>query len=192
MACGHALASRVHRTSGSRATAAAPTRRGMPGRCLRTRRISRARCRFTTRPRRRAGCWCLTLIPAGPRTADGGAVRHDRQRAAAEVAAQAATIGELVARLGGQVLADVAPSGGRHVFVLFAAALPWRELRDLARAIALRFPAVDPAPMCSLGGQISPPGPGTSPGAGGCSLRRRRRQDGRRAPERARGVGRRC
>jgi hypothetical protein len=63
-----------------------------------------------------------------------------------------------VARYGGQVLADVAPGGGRHVFVLFAAGLPWRELRDLARAIALRFPAVDPAPMASLGGQISPPG----------------------------------
>jgi DNA-binding transcriptional ArsR family regulator len=77
---------------------------------------------------------------------------------AAEVAAQAASIAGLVARCGGQVLADVSPSGGRHVFVLFAAALPWRELRDLARAIALRFPAVDPAPMCSLGGQISPPG----------------------------------
>jgi hypothetical protein len=77
---------------------------------------------------------------------------------AAEVAAQAASIAELVTRYGGQVLADVSPSGGRHVFVLFAAALPWRELRDLARAVALRFPAVDPAPMASLGGQISPPG----------------------------------
>ncbi len=71
---------------------------------------------------------------------------------------QAAAIAALVARLGGQVLADVAPSGGRHVFVLFAAALPWRELRDLCRAIAARFPAVDPTPMSSLGGQISPPG----------------------------------
>jgi DNA-binding transcriptional ArsR family regulator len=101
----------------------------------------------------------LDLDPGRIRgTAHGGAVGHDRQRAAAEVAAQAATFGELVARLGGQVLADVAPSGGRHVFVLFAAALPWRELRDLARAAALRFPAADPAPMCSLGGQISPPG----------------------------------
>ena len=63
-----------------------------------------------------------------------------------------------MARCGGQVLADVAPSGGRHVFIVFAAALPWRELRDVARALAMRFPAIDPAPMCSLGGQISPPG----------------------------------
>ena len=74
------------------------------------------------------------------------------------MAAQAAAIAELVVRLGGQVLADVAPSGGRHVYAVFAAALPWRELRDLARAMAVRFPAVDVAPMCSLGGQISPPG----------------------------------
>ena len=74
------------------------------------------------------------------------------------MATQAAAIAALVARLGGQVLADVAPSGGRHVFIPFAAALPWRELRDLCRAIAARFPAVDPTPMSSLGGQISPPG----------------------------------
>ena len=63
-----------------------------------------------------------------------------------------------MARCGGQVLPDVAPSGGRHVFVVFAAALPWLELRDVARALALRFPSVDTAPMSSLGGQISPPG----------------------------------
>jgi hypothetical protein len=77
---------------------------------------------------------------------------------AAQVSAQAEAVTGLVARLGGQVLADVSPSGGRHAFVLFAAPLPWRELRDVARALALRFPAVDPAPMSSLGGQISPPG----------------------------------
>ena len=63
-----------------------------------------------------------------------------------------------MARCGGQVLADVSPSGGRHVFVVFAAALPWLELRDVARALALRFPSIDTAPMSSLGGQISPPG----------------------------------
>lgn len=85
-------------------------------------------------------------------------VRHDRERGAAEVAAQATAIGELVARLGGQVLADVSPSGGRHVFILFGAALPWRELCDVARAMAVRFPSIDAGPMCSLGGQISPPG----------------------------------
>src|SRR5713101_6014534 len=77
---------------------------------------------------------------------------------AAGVTAQAAALADLVARAGGRVLADVAPGGGRHVFAVFATALPWRELRDLARAISLRYPAVDPAPMAGLGGQISPPG----------------------------------
>ena len=77
---------------------------------------------------------------------------------AAEVSAQAAALEELLARLGGRYITDVSPSGGRHVFVLFAAPLPWLELRDVARAMALRFPSIDTAPMSSLGGQISPPG----------------------------------
>jgi hypothetical protein len=73
--------------------------------------------------------------------------------------AQAAELGQLLERLGARYVADVATStGGLHLYVPFAAALPWLELRDLARAIAVRFPAVDPAPMCSLAGQISPPG----------------------------------
>jgi hypothetical protein len=87
-----------------------------------------------------------------------GQHREHRPDPAAAVAAQAGGLAGLVARCGGRVLADAAPSGGRHVFVVFAAALPWRELRDLCRAVALRFPAVDPAPMASLGGQVSPPG----------------------------------
>ncbi len=82
--------------------------------------------------------------------------RHEHR--AAGVRAQAGALAALVARCGGQVLADVAPSGGRHVYVLFAAPLPWLELRDVVRALALRFPAIDPAPMSSPGGQISPPG----------------------------------
>ena len=77
---------------------------------------------------------------------------------AVQVSAQAGAIAGLIARLGGRCVTDVSPSGGRHLFAVFAAALPWRELRDVARALALRFPAVDPAPMTSLGGQISPPG----------------------------------
>ena len=75
-----------------------------------------------------------------------------------DVARQAVELGQLLGHLGAQVLADVAPSGGRHVLVLFAEALPWYELRDLARAMALHFPAIDVNPMSSLGGQISPPG----------------------------------
>jgi hypothetical protein len=77
---------------------------------------------------------------------------------AAQVSAQAEAIAGLIARLGGRCVTDVSPSGGRHVFAMFAAALPWRELRDVARALALRFPAVDSAPMASLGGQISSAG----------------------------------
>ncbi len=42
--------------------------------------------------------------------------------------------------------------------MVFAAALPWLELRDVARALALRFPSIDMSPMSSLGGQITPPG----------------------------------
>jgi hypothetical protein len=97
----------------------------------------------------------LDLDTARIRVSVGAAGQHDRQRG---VATQTAAITDLVARCGGQVLADVAPGGGRHVFVLFSSPLPWRELRDLCRAVALRFPAVDPAPMANLGGQISPPG----------------------------------
>ena len=44
------------------------------------------------------------------------------------------------------------------MLVLFAAALPWRELRDLARALALRYQTLDPVPMAGPGGQIRPPG----------------------------------
>jgi hypothetical protein len=90
-----------------------------------------------------------------------GAVHHDHELCAdlaAEVERQAAELGQLLERLGARYVADVGPTGGRHVFVVFAAALPWLELRDLVRAIALRFAAVDPAPHASLGGQISPPG----------------------------------
>ena len=88
----------------------------------------------------------VTNVPPGGRDVTGGCDT------------QAAELGQLLEHLGGQVLADVSPSGGRHVFIVFAAALPWLELRDLVRAIALRFAAVDPAPHASLGGQISPPG----------------------------------
>jgi len=104
----------------------------------------------------------LDLDPArAGRDVDDAAVEHRHERGAvpeAAVRVQAEALAGLVARCGGQVLADVSPSGGRHVFVVFAAALPWLELRDVARALALRFPLIDTSPMSSLGGQISPPG----------------------------------
>ncbi|MGH3409388.1 MAG: hypothetical protein ACRDRJ_43880, partial [Streptosporangiaceae bacterium] len=93
-----------------------------------------------------------------PASASGRMLALDLDVSRGDVGRQAAGLGQLLERLGGRCIADVSPSGGRHVFVLFAAPLPWRELRDMARALALRFPAVDTAPMSSLGGQISPPG----------------------------------
>ena len=112
-----------------------------PGRCPPSLRASRARCRCTTRARPPGGCWRSTWT-----------------RARGDVDDQAAALGQLLERFGGRYVADVSPSGGRHVYVLFAAPLPWLELRDVARALALRFPSIDTAPMSSLGGQISPPG----------------------------------
>ena len=104
----------------------------------------------------------LDLDPAcAGRDVHDAAIGHRHERGAvpeAAVRVQAEALAGLVARCGGQVLPDVSPSGGRHVFVVFAAALPWLELRDVARALALRFPSIDTAPMSSLGGQISPPG----------------------------------
>jgi hypothetical protein len=97
-------------------------------------------------PRRCVSNGAVTNVPAGAMNLTGECDR------------QAAELGQLLDRLAARYVADVAPSGGRHVYVLFSSPLPWRELRDLVRAVALRFPAVDPAPMCSLGGQISPPG----------------------------------
>jgi hypothetical protein len=82
----------------------------------------------------------------------------DLDLARGDVDHQGAELGQLLEHHGAQVLADVSPSGGRHLFVLFSSPLPWRELRDVARALSQRFPAADPAPMCSLGGQVSPPG----------------------------------
>jgi hypothetical protein len=48
--------------------------------------------------------------------------------ARAEVEHQAAEVGQLLERLGARYAADVSPSGGRHVYVLFAVPLPWLGL----------------------------------------------------------------
>jgi hypothetical protein len=93
-----------------------------------------------------------------PGSATGRMLALDLDPARGDVDHQAAELGQLLEYHGVRVLADISPSGGRHLYVLFSSSLPWRELRDLARALSLRFPVIDPAPMCSLGGQISPPG----------------------------------
>ena len=83
----------------------------------------------------------------------------DLDPARGDVDRQAAELGQLLGRLGARYVVDVATStGGRHFYIVFSSSLPWRELRDLCRAIAVRFPVVDVAPMSSLVGQISPPG----------------------------------
>ena len=91
-------------------------------------------------------------------SASGRMLALDLDAGRGDVDHQAAELGQLLERLDARFVADVSPSGGRHMLILFSSLLPWRELRDLARAMSLRFPVTDPAPMCSLGGQISPPG----------------------------------
>ncbi len=113
--------------SGSPRTAAEPTRPGTLARCPLSLPASPPRCR------------CTTPVPAS-----GRLLALDLDPARGDVDRQAAELGQLLERLGGRHLADVAPSGGRHIYVLFAAALPWRELRDLCRAIALRVPGDRP------------------------------------------------
>lgn len=78
---------------------------------------------------------------------------------AAAVAADAAAITTLVERLGGHAVTDASPSGGMHVYILLDARLPWRELRDLARAMALRHRSLDWASTTSNpDAQVRPPG----------------------------------
>lgn len=73
---------------------------------------------------------------------------------AGTVAAEAAEFAALVEECGGRVVHDVSPSGGRHVYVKFARAIPFEDMRDLAVALADRFTTLDPAPMRSPSGQI--------------------------------------
>ena len=55
-------------------------------------------------------------------------------------------------RLGDWCLTGVSPSSSRHVFILFSASLPWRELGDLARTLALRFSSGRDVPYWSDNG----------------------------------------
>lgn len=77
---------------------------------------------------------------------------------AALVAEQAAALAALVEACGGRAACDRSPSGGRHVYVMWSRPQPWTELRDLARALARRFPTIDVQPMSNPKGQIRPPG----------------------------------
>jgi hypothetical protein len=104
-----------------------------------------------------------TVAVYDPASATGRMLALDLDPARGDVEDQAAELVQLLECLGARYVADVSPSGGRHVYILFADQLPWLELRDVARALSQRLPVVDPAPMSSLGGQISPPGAGGGP-----------------------------
>lgn len=99
-----------------------------------------------------------TISVYHPRESTGRMLALALDTGCGDVGGQAAELGRLLERLGARYIADISPSSDRHIYVPFAAALPWTDLRDLARAIALRFPVVDVAAMNSLGGQISPTG----------------------------------
>ena len=99
-----------------------------------------------------------TVAVFDPASGTGRMLALDLDPARGDVGDQGAELGQVLERLGARLVADVSPSGGRHLLVPFSSLLPWRELRDLARAMSLRFPSIDTAPMSSLGGQISPPG----------------------------------
>ncbi|GAT68959.1 marR family transcriptional regulator [Planomonospora sphaerica] len=79
--------------------------------------------------------------------------------AAAQVRADAADCAALIARCGGRVIADVAPLGGRHLYMLWQTPQPWHELYLLARALQRRYPrTLDVTPHSTPHGQIRPPG----------------------------------
>jgi hypothetical protein len=78
---------------------------------------------------------------------------------AAQVSADAAGFAELVRACGGHGFGDVSPNGGRHGYVLWAAPLPFAEMRRMALALARRFVSYDPSPMLGREhGIIRPPG----------------------------------
>lgn len=78
---------------------------------------------------------------------------------AAQVDRDAAGFAELVDACGGRSFADRSPSGGRHVYVLWAQARPVGELRSVLDALRMRFPSLDITPMTNpRAGCIRPPG----------------------------------
>ena len=71
----------------------------------------------------------------------------------------AAAVTALVRAAGGRVIVDESPSGGRHVYVPLTVPVGFHDARDLALALALRTPSVDPSPNQNLtDGLIRPPG----------------------------------
>jgi hypothetical protein len=64
-----------------------------------------------------------TVPVYGPGLATGRMLALDLDAARGDVDRQGAELGQLLERLGARRIADVAPSGGRHVYAVFAAPL---------------------------------------------------------------------
>ena len=70
-----------------------------------------------------------------------------------------AAVIDLVRAAGGRVIADESPSGGMHVYVPLTVPVGFHDARDLALAVAVRTPSMDPSPNQNLtDGLIRPPG----------------------------------
>jgi hypothetical protein len=89
----------------------------------------------------------------------GRAAKRGAIDPAGQVTADAAALAALIRSCGGRGFADISPNAGRHGYVLWAAAVPYAEMRRVALALALRYPSLDPSPLLGLrDGIIRPPG----------------------------------
>jgi len=71
----------------------------------------------------------------------------------------AAAVTDMVGAAGGRVIVDESPSGGMHVYVPLTVPVGFHHARDLALAVAVRTPSMDPSPNQNLtDGLIRPPG----------------------------------
>ena len=71
----------------------------------------------------------------------------DTSKALSEVVDNdARQLGKLLDECGLRYVADVSPSGGRHLYVPLAERLPSAEARELVEALSLRAPSLDPSP----------------------------------------------
>jgi hypothetical protein len=84
----------------------------------------------------------------------------DASRGGADaVRRDASAVTDLVRAAGGRVIVDESPSGGRHVYVPLTVPVGFHDARNLALAVALRTPSMDPSPNQNLtDGLIRPPG----------------------------------
>ncbi len=82
---------------------------------------------------------------------------------AGQVAGDAAAFAALIGSCGGRGFGDISPNGGRHGYVLWAAPLPFGEMRRVALALARRRRCWAVSTASS-----APPGPGTAAAASSC------------------------